>query len=334
MAKARSGKKTLISIEPTEVPMANEPGLPSEPVLKSEPAAEALPAEHGKALQVLENKLKRKDVLLQEQQKKIRILKERIARLDEELREKNRAIYGYQADLVEVNRSQEQKQTVIDNLKNQLQDLLNEIAETQHQYQEAVSREEAYKVEITRLNERLRALEKENNGLRAELKQKHQDYVLAAKEVKETRRIYRELQESFDQLLAQNNELEQRVSDLTKIKEELDSRYTRTLENIKVEFRQKQGESSRLLKELHEVKGEKEELERLMDGLELKIEMLHSTNASLQRKLDKLNQQKATLEEKLSHPAVQFVLNLIQFQQKYLGQFRRRKNQKPAGLSG
>jgi hypothetical protein len=44
-------------------------------------------------------------------------LKDRIARLDEELREKNKAIFGYQADIVEFNRGQEQKQIVIDNLQ-------------------------------------------------------------------------------------------------------------------------------------------------------------------------------------------------------------------------
>ena len=94
--------------------------------------------------------------------------------------------------------------------------------------------------EITALA-KLGAAEKEISGLRTELKQKAQDNASLSREVREAKKSYGELQESFDVLLAQNTSLDRQVQDLKKIRQEMESRYTKTLDNLKAEVRIRQG---------------------------------------------------------------------------------------------
>ena len=246
--------------------------------------------------QAMEEKLRRKEVLIQEQQKKIRSLKARITRLEEEARNRNRTIASYQSELIQFSKDLEEKQKQV----NLLEETVNELRKKADRGNE-----------IAELGEKLKLAEKEVLGLRTELKQKQQDNLMVSRDLKESKRVYKELQESFDILLAQNTNLEKQVSDLKRLKEEMDSRYTKTLDNLKAEVRLRQGECSKLLRELQEVKKEKEDLERLVDGLELKAEMLSSNNSSLQRKLDKVSRQKALLEEQLNNGLVRFARSLV-----------------------
>lgn len=265
--------------------------------------AEELVYEAGQ-VQTLETRLKRKDVLLQEQQKKIKSLKQRITRLEEEAHNRNRTIASYQAELIQFSKELEEKRKEV----YAWQEAYNRLKQEWEAQKQQSSGEE-----ITGLKGKIKALEQENAALRAELKQKQQDLAIASRDLKESKRIYQELQESFDVLLNQNTELDKQVSELRRVKEEMDSRYTKTLDNLKAEVRLRQGECSKLLRELQELKREKEDLERLVDGLELKAEVLSSNHASLQRKFEKLNRQKMTLEEQTSHLLVRIALAIVRF---------------------
>lgn len=247
-------------------------------------------------VQAMEEKIRRKEVLIQEQQKKIRSLKARITRLEEEARNRNRTIASYQSELIQFSKDLEEKQKQV----NLLEETVNELRKKADRGNE-----------IAELGEKLKLAEKEILGLRTELKQKQQDNLMISRDLKESKRVYKELQESFDILLAQNTNLEKQANDLKRLKEEMDSRYTKTLDNLKAEVRLRQGECSKLLRELQEVKKEKEDLERLVDGLELKAEMLSSNNSSLQRKLDKVSRQKAMLEDQLNNGLVRFARSLV-----------------------
>ena len=247
-------------------------------------------------VQTLDTRLKRKEVLVQEQQKKIKSLKQRITRLEEEARNRNRTIASYQSELIHFSKDLEDRQKSIKTLEETVGELRKKVSVND---------------EVAPLNEKLKLAEKEIAGLRTELKQKQQDLLMVGRDLKESKRIYKELQESFDILLAQNTSLEKQCNDLKRVKEEMDSRYTKTLDNLKAEVRLRQGECSKMLRDLQETKKEKEDLERLVDGLELKAEMLSSNNSSLQRKLDKVNRQKAQLEDQVSHGLVRFALSLV-----------------------
>ncbi|NPV89382.1 MAG: hypothetical protein HPY50_01240 [Firmicutes bacterium] len=247
-------------------------------------------------VQTLDNRLKRKEVLVQEQQKKIKSLKQRITRLEEEARNRNRTIASYQSELIHFSKDLEDRTKTIKTLEETVGELRKKVSAGN---------------EAAPLNEKLKLAEKEIAGLRTELKQKQQDLLLVGRDLKESKRVYKELQESFDILLAQNTSLEKQSSDLKRVKEEMDTRYTKTLDNLKAEVRLRQGECSKMLRELQETKKEKEDLERLVDGLELKAEMLSSNNSSLQRKLDKVNRQKGQLEDQINHGLVRFALSLV-----------------------
>lgn len=247
-------------------------------------------------VQAMDSRLKRKEVLVQEQQKKIKSLKQRITRLEEEARNRNRTIASYQSELIQFSKDLEEKQKMVNTLEEALSELRKKVSQAG---------------ESAAINEKLKLAEKEIAGLRTELKQKQQDNLMTSRDLKESKRVYKELQESFDILLAQNTGLEKQVNDLKRVKEEMDSRYTKTLDNLKAEVRLRQSECSKLLREMQELKKEKEDLERLVDGLELKSEMLSSNNSSLQRKLDKVNRQKALLEDQVNHGLVRFALSLV-----------------------
>ena len=255
-------------------------------------------------VQTLETRLKRKDVLLQEQQKKIKSLKQRITRLEEEAHNRNRTIASYQAELIQFSKELEERRKEVYAWQEAYNRLKEELETAKHQNNNE---------EMAALKGKVKALEQENAALRVELKQKQQDLAMVSRDLKESKRVYQELQESFDVLLNQNAELDKQVTELRRIKEEMDSRYTKTLDNLKAEVRLRQGECSKLLRELQELKREKEDLERLVDGLELKAEVLSSNHASLQRKFEKLNRQKLALEEQASHFLVRMALAIVRF---------------------
>ena len=264
-------------------------------------------------LNSLETRVKRKDTLLQEQQKKIRAHKQRITRLEEEARNRNRTIASYQTELIQFSKELEER-------NNQIKTMEVSVEKIRHQMEEVHKAKQAEEKEKIRLNKEIIIIqdkffsaEKEISGLRTELKQKAQDTANAGKELKDSKKSYLELQESFDVLLAQNTGLDRQVLDLKKIRQEMESRYTKTLDNLKAEVRIRQGECSKLLRELQDLKREREELERLVDGIELKAEMLTSNNASLQRKLDKSLRQKAIQDEQLSSWLVRVAMAVVHF---------------------
>mgnify|MGYP000922258325 FL=1 len=249
----------------------------------------------------LETRLKRKDNLLQQQQKKIQSLKQRITRLEEEARNRNRTIASYQAELIQFSKDLEDRQSQIKALEASIEEICQQIEDVHKEKQLTEEEKSQLATELTKVQDKLAMAEKEIAGLRTELKQKVQDSALISKELKEQKKAYHELQESFDVLLAQNTGLDRQVQDFKRLREEMENRYTKTLDNLKAEVRIRQGECSKLLRELQELKREREDLERLIDGIELKAEMLTSNNASLQRKLDKAIRQKTNLEEQLSN---------------------------------
>jgi chromosome segregation ATPase len=261
----------------------------------------------------LETRVKRKDTLLQEQQKKIGALKLRITRLEEEARNRNRTIASYQSELIQFSKDLEDRQQQIKTLEAKAEKICRQIEEVQKEKQTDEKEKSHLKKEITNLQAKFFSAEKEISGLRTELKQKAQDTSSTIRELKETKNAYKELQESFDVLLAQNTGLDRQVQDLKKIRQDMEGRYTKTLDNLKAEVRIRQGECSKLLRELQDLKREREELERLIDGIELKVEMLTSNNASLQRKLDKTQRQKAIQEEQLNSWLVRIAMAFAHF---------------------
>jgi chromosome segregation ATPase len=261
----------------------------------------------------LESRLKRKDTLIQEQQKKIRAHKQRITRLEEEARNRNRTIASYQTELIQFSKELEERQNQQKALEASLEKNRLQLEEARLEKQAQEKEKVQLAKEITALQQKLGAAEKEISGLRTELKQKAQDNASLSREVREAKKSYGELQESFDVLLAQNTSLDRQVQDLKKIRQEMESRYTKTLDNLKAEVRIRQGECSKLLREMQDLKREREELERLVDGIELKAEMLSSNNASLQRKLDKFLRQKAIQDEQIKSWLVRSAMAIVNF---------------------
>lgn len=256
----------------------------------------------------LKDRLERKDTLIKQQQKKIQTLKKRITRLEGEARNRNQTITGYQSELIRLSKELEDCQKKIKELRVSLETSYNQMEVMKEEKQQLDEEKLQAIAELHQIREKYVASEEEIRGLRTELKQKSQDVAANKKDLEATRRVYRELQESFDVLLDQNTILEKKVQDLQKMRDDMDNRYTKTLDNLKTEVRVRQGECSKLLRDLQELKREKDDLGRLVDGIELKMEVINSRNISLQKKLDKTLQENEVFHKQLNHWLVKAAL--------------------------
>ena len=323
--KKESNEKKLMTAEPVIVsertPLMTAPGSSPTSVLLTNVAP--LNQKHEEvyfevdSLQTLENRIKRKDILLQEQQKKIRSLKQRITRLEEEARNRNRTIVSYQTELIQFSKDLEDRQSQIKALEASVDELCRQIEVLQKEKQTAEEAKQNLLAENQAFKEKGNIQGKEINNFKVELKQKAQEIAAMERELKEGKRVYRELQESFDILLNQNTDLDRQNNEMKRVREEMETRYARTLDNLKAEVRIRQSECSKLLRELQDLKREREDLERLVDGIELKTEMLTSKNTTLQRRLDRVLQEKMVQDELLKSWLVRAALGIVRFFSRY-----------------
>lgn len=243
-----------------------------------------------------------------EESKKINLLKERNSQLENENTEKNRLINNQRKQLDDTLRALEEKERKSHEMEILVKTMEANLHQLEGERRQYLMKIEEYTKEVAALQDRLTQNEEDLRNLTGQLKSRTQENILMNKENKDIQRSSNQLRETITLLEEKAKGLERELIQAGPERQELEKKYTRSLESLRAEVKAKHLEILRLGKESADIKKAHQDLQRVNENLELELDMLNTTNVSLQKKIEKLILQNSVLEKKLSNKLVRFVL--------------------------
>lgn len=253
------------------------------------------------------------EILEEDDLKKIKNLKERLRHSEDENNEKTRIISNLRRQLEEA----QQELAEREKYHHESQILIKTMEANLHQYEnerkQFLARIEEQSKEIAALKDKCTLYEEDIKNLTNQLKSRTQENLILNKENKDLQRINSQLRDTITLTDDKLRGVERELARLEPERAEMERKYNRALESLRSEVKAKHQEILNLNREVSELKKNNQELKHANENLELELDMLNTTNVSLQKKIEKLNLQNSILERKLNNRAVRLVLGICSF---------------------